>query len=130
MIGDPFIAPAATDGERRKFSAPMTLTGQLSAFPNFEGTGSPVFSVSVLGQGRVLVGDYIFLTSGDRETWRLMSSAIGGFELTTDSTAPVPEPATMVLLGTGLVAAGWRSRRQRATEKGVSRPERPSSTTA
>src|SRR5882672_8969713 len=49
MIGDPFIAPAATDGERRKFSAPMTLTGQLSAFPNIEGTGSPVFSVSVRG---------------------------------------------------------------------------------
>jgi len=113
IIGEPFIAPAGVEEERRTFSVSMTLTGQLSGFSNFQGTGTPVFSVSVFGTGRVFADRYMFLTTGDGQAWRLLPGSTGSFKLTTDTSAPVPEPATMMLLATGLAGAGWRSRRLR-----------------
>jgi len=111
IVGEPFIPPAGIEEERRTFTVPMTLTGELSGFSNFQGTGSPVFSVSVLGTGTVFVDRYMFLTSDGEQAWRLLPGSIGAFRIT-DSSAPVPEPATMMLFATGLVGAGWRSRRR------------------
>src|SRR5436190_23889768 len=60
FIGEPFIAPSGVDGEQKGFSVPMTLTGDLFGFSDFGGTGSPLFSVSVVGTGHVGVQRYRF----------------------------------------------------------------------
>lgn len=107
FVGAPFIAPTGRETELRHFETTMSLVGHLAGFSTFDGKGTPLFTVDVTGTGRLSIGPYIFLngTNGE-QTWHLLPTAGGSFTITTPtSPEPVPEPATMLLLATGLAGA-------------------------
>jgi hypothetical protein len=97
----PFIAPATISGS---FSAPFTMSGELSGFFDRDRAGVPLFTASLAGQGTaslVLVRDTggAFLASATEFTF---------------SPAPVnatPEPGTLVMLISGLAFGALRFRR-------------------
>lgn len=76
-------------------SAPFTMTGALNGTA-VDGVGT--FTLGAQGH------------EGGWHTWSVNFT----FDAPTNGLAPVPEPATLLLIGTGLVAAGvWHRRRRR-----------------
>jgi hypothetical protein len=87
--------------------APFLLTGHIEVFGE-PGT-LPLFAGDVTGFGRaraLLIGSGQSLTFGD----------VLEFQFTTDPSAPVPEPATLILFLTGLATLGTRARRRMRRE--------------
>src|SRR5207247_2349958 len=107
------IPDAAPVGTRVSFALPFTMAGFLTLAPTtqFYPTpilGDPVFSNEVAGSGTLNFS----LTSGQlgSETlWGLTHPANFVFA---SSVAPTPEPASVLLLGAGLVGVARRYRRQ------------------
>lgn len=96
------VVPSTPDG-LASLTAPFLFHGSLAGFA--EGSVEPLFDVQLTGRGRAglelgscevcgIPGPYQFL----------------GFGYEFEPAAPVPEPATMLLVSTGIV--GWWSRRR------------------
>jgi hypothetical protein len=101
-----------------------TGTGQAFGFligyvPNVGQTGGPYFSRSLSGlggfeqSGRLQTGTYLFevATGVGANSWEPMTRVSSSYDFTFDLTAsPVPEPGSMLLLGSGLIGLVVRRR--------------------
>lgn len=96
-----FELPLDFETSDLSFSRPFTFDGTISGFENSNGSGTPLFSVDLRGAG---IATLTLVLSEPDEA--ILLSYDYSFQ-------PVPEPATMLLLGTGLVGVVGAARRRK-----------------
>ena len=99
---EPFVAPPATGVAVATFSTPFTLNGRLRGSSGPQGSGSVLFDVQLAGSGTAStvarpVSPDIYLVNGG---------------VTYELGAATPEPATLLLMGSGLAGVLLRRRLQ------------------
>jgi hypothetical protein len=101
FVSDP-MSPNAS------FSFPFTMTGTISLFDKFS-SAPPFFTMSVFGSGTTSVSN-LFRTESELGPRYVNGRPFQGFTFT--DPAPTPEPGTLLLCGSGVVALCARHRRR------------------
>lgn len=104
--GPMWTAPAFTGAMTASVAVPITFSGLIRP-PTPEGQ-NPLF-IPLIGGGLATLA---LAWNAPSEAWLLSGAR---YELTADP-APVPEPATLLLAGSGLAAAAWRRRRRQRVD--------------
>ena len=91
---------------RADVNAPFVASGFLTAYDNVERAGVPLFSDAFSGRGTATVTFFNSPEFGGIWAERISYQF--------DDSAPIPEPATLLLIGTGLSAMYMTRRRRRA----------------
>ncbi len=105
VIVPDLATPAPDDpASRAELKTPFVATGVLTAYDNIAATGVPLFSSAFTGRGTATA---LLLTFPDQPHEVNVDQVRYAFS----SAAPIPEPGTLLLLGSGL-AAGCAARRR------------------
>lgn len=103
---EPLLIPPVTAANQPvSFSTPFTMTGRVRGTTGAFGTGSVLFDVLLFGSGTATASGF-----SRRPEDNLY--VVGGVNYQFSDVAATPEPATLLLMGTGL--AGLMARRRRA----------------
>ena len=106
FLGAPFVVPPGQAGAFiNDFQTTFTMNGHLEGFSDVDGTqpaGARLFAVDVTGSGVAHIGPY---RATSDNVWNSFDGG-ASFLFEAASPSPTPEPATMVLLASGLVIAG------------------------
>jgi hypothetical protein len=111
MHGDPIVVPETTS-DSVTLMVPFTFTASMlgcSQSTSANDCASPLFSTLLTGQGWATVQFNSYLILDGRRLYDLRSISYNFGQ-----SAPVPEPATLLLLGTGLAGLAARYRKRRA----------------
>ena len=108
----PTLSAAVLSPTNLLFTLPFTMTGHLTAFANGSDeflNESPLFSADFMGRGTVTARFNQDPTEPGQPNLFDVASVVYRFE---SSESPVPEPATLLMLGAGLVILSNRLRRR------------------
>lgn len=109
----PFTAPSTAppplpDGSLPSvnFSTPFTFTGSVRGYPTGDMTGATLFNVELVGSGTARAD---FLATGNT----FFNRTGVGYTFSPAAPAPTPEPASILLLGSGALLLTIYSRKRR-----------------
>ena len=92
------------------FTAPFSMTATIHNYANSARLGSPLFTASLAGSGTATA---TFTAVANPQTGGYLFNARSvTYQFAADTPAPTPEPATLLLFGTGVAAIIRRSMRR------------------
>jgi hypothetical protein len=110
LTGSPTIVPSDTS-PFVTINVPFTLNGFINGYETSARLSPPIFSMMLEGQGIATLVLRSYFTQGSGWLYDFDSITYNFSQAT-----PTPEPATLVLFGTGLVTAAARYRRRRTAQ--------------
>lgn len=100
--GSVIVPDVAVGGPYPRLGTAFTFTGTLQGFADVTRTGTPLFSLLVMGGGQTSLGFFNYPTQNGITT--------DGWQLEFDQAAATPEPGSLLLFASG---AAWIGRRWR-----------------